>query len=66
MLSFTGVKMKITFNYNGEKYFIVSWSFDCHLMEIQKQGGKIGRFIKYDDKLKVSDFMKKLDKVNFC
>jgi hypothetical protein len=35
-------------------------------MEIKKQGGKIGRFIKYDDKLKVSDFMKKLDKVNFC
>lgn len=58
--------MKIVFNYKGNKYFIVSWSFDCHLMEIQKQGGKIGRFIKYDDKLKVSDFLRKLDKVNFC
>ncbi len=57
--------MKITFNYKGNKYYIVSWSFDCHLMEIQKQGGKIGRFIKYDNKLTVSDFMKKLDNVNF-
>ena len=57
--------MKITFNYKGNKYYIISWSVNCHLMEIQKQGGKIGRFIKYDDKLKVSDFMENLDRVNF-
>ena len=57
--------MKITFNYNGNKYTVLSWSFDCRFMEIKKHGGKIGRFIKYDDKLKVSDFMKKLDRVNF-
>lgn len=58
--------MKITFNYKGNKYFIISWSFDCHIMEIQKQGGKIGRFIQYDNKIKISDFLRKLDKVNFC
>lgn len=57
--------MKITFNYKGNKYYIISWAFDCHLMEVQKEGGKIGRFIKYDDKLKMSDFMRKLDRVNF-
>lgn len=57
--------MKIVFNYKGNKYFIISWSFDCHLMEIQKHGGKIGRFIKYDNKIKLSDFLRKLDRVNF-
>lgn len=59
--------MKITFNYNGEKYSIISWSFDCHLMEIQKQGGKIGRFIRYaEGNIKLSDFLKKLENINFC
>lgn len=57
--------MKITFKYKGNKYYIISWAFDCHLMEIKKQGGKIGRFIKYDDKIRLADFLEKLDKINF-
>ena len=56
---------KIIFNHRGNKYTVISWSVPCGLMEIEKQGGKIGRFIKIDDKLKVSDFLEKLDKINF-
>ena len=58
--------MKIAFRYKGNKYFIVSWSFDCHLMEIQKEGGQIGRFIRYaEGNIKLSDFLRKLENINF-
>lgn len=59
-----GQKM-INFNYKGNKYYILSWSVSCGLMEIKKQGGKIGRFIKHDDKIKLSDFLGKLEKLDF-
>ena len=55
----------IHFNYKGNKYTIIAWSKACYLMEIKKDDGKIGRFIKYDDELTVKDFLSKLEKVNF-
>ena len=55
----------IHFSYNGNKYTIVSWSVQCGLMEIKKESGKIGRFIQYDDTLKLTDFLSKLEKINF-
>lgn len=55
----------IHFNYKGKQYTIVSWSIPCRFMEIKKDNGKIGRFIKYDDKLTVKDFLSKLEQVNF-
>ncbi len=55
----------IHFNYNGNKYTIVSWSILCGLMEIKKADGKIGRFIKYDDTLKLTDFLSKLENISF-
>ena len=55
----------IHFNYKGNSYTIVSWSTVCGLMEIKKEGGTIGRFIKYDCKLKLTDFLSKLEKINF-
>ena len=55
----------IHFNYKGEQYTIVSWSQSCGLMEIKKDSGAIGRFIKYDSKLKLTDFLSKLEKINF-
>lgn len=59
-----GQKMKINFNYKGNKYIIVVWAFDCHLMEIQKQGSNTGNIVKYyyDDKIKLADFLAKLEK----
>ena len=55
----------IHFNYNGNSYIIVSWSVQCGLMEIKKEGGKIGRFIKYDNTLKLTDFLSKLENISF-
>lgn len=55
----------IHFNYKGNSYTIISWSTVCGLMEIKKDSGTIGRFIKYDDKLTVKDFLSKLEQVNF-
>ena len=55
----------IHFNFNGNKYTIVSWSALCGLMEIKKDNGKIGRFVKYDNKLKLTDFLRMLEKINF-
>ena len=55
----------IHFNYKGEQYTIVSWSIPCGLMEIKKASGKISRFIKYDNKLTVKNFLHKLEQVNF-
>lgn len=55
----------IHFNYKGNSYTIVSWSQACCLMEIKKDSGTIGRFIKYDSKLKLTDFLSQLEKINF-
>ena len=55
----------IHFCYKGNNYTIVSWSVDCRLMEIKKTGGKIGRFLKYDDELIVKDFLSWLENINF-
>ena len=55
----------IHFCYKGNNYTIVSWSNLCGLMEIKKDTGKIGRFIKYNEKLTVKDFLNKLENINF-
>lgn len=47
-------------------YAILSHSVLCGIMTVKKDTGKIARDIKYNGKMKVKDFLERLEKINFC
>lgn len=55
----------IIFNYKNHNYELSF--FPCgNLLVIKKDTGKIAREIKYSSGVKFSDFLKRLEKINFC
>lgn len=46
-------------------YAVLSHSVSCGLMTIKKDTGTIERDIKYNGKMKVKDFLERLEKINF-
>ena len=54
----------INFRYNGNNYKMSF--YPCgDMVRIEKIGYRIARDIKYNSDLRVNDFCKKLDKINF-
>jgi len=54
----------INFRYNGNKYKMSF--YPCgDMVRIEKIGYRVARDIKYNSDLKVNEFIKKLDKINF-
>lgn len=56
----------LIFNYNGHEYKLRFITVFSNWIEVSKDNGKVSREIVYNDSLTVTDFLKKLETINFC